>query len=210
MKKFLVVIVCFFSFICSDVFSSSTIEELYQRDADIIRMQHFDYYAKLLDEYYQKKKKYPFQSTKEAPVYVFILNKIQEKYFIDNNPIHHYRISDADFFTELAQGVGRSVDEKYDPQNISTGGRPSMYIYMIDGNRMFFAVHLFSGNAVSREVSPFYHKVELSDISVPQKNIYTYKELEKTPEYKKLISQKAEKQAYFDALDEKNSRDSLQ
>lgn len=194
----------------SPVSAAPTVEELYQRDADIVRMQHFDYYAGLLSEYYQKVQKYPFQGDKDAPVYVFLLNDTQAEHFTDNLPDRHYRLSARDFFEELERGLGRPVNEKYDPQKYGTDGRPTMYIYMIDGDRMFFAVHLFSENAVSRTVAPHYHKAELSNVSYPPKNIYTYEALKNLPEYRALIAKKAAKQDFFDALDKEYSRNSRQ
>jgi len=108
-------------------------ENLYQADADIIRLQHFDYYARLLTEYYEKNGKYPFQHEKEYPVYVFILTNFQEKDFKDTNPYRHYTVNDKYFFKELSEGLGRDIFEKYDPQKVGTDGRPNMYIYMVNG-----------------------------------------------------------------------------
>lgn len=210
MRKILILAFFFAVSIVVSAIASPTIEELYQRDADIIRMQHFDYYAGLLDEYYQKKQKYPFQGEKDSPAYVFILNATQEKYFTDNILTKHYRISDTDFFAELERSAEHPIDEKYDPQKFSTDGRPAMYIYMVDGDKMFFAVHLYSGNAFSRTVAQHYHKVELSNVSIPQKNIHTYSELKTSEDYQKLIAKKAEKQAYFDAMDNSSHNDSQQ
>jgi hypothetical protein len=55
-------------------------ENMYQADANIIHIKHFDYYAKLLTEYFLINGKYPFQHEKDAPVYVYIMTDIQKPY----------------------------------------------------------------------------------------------------------------------------------
>jgi hypothetical protein len=91
-------------------------EDRYQADADIVRIKHFDYYAQLLNEYYRKAGKYPFQHEKEYPVYVFLLTSFQEKYFKDTNPYMHYTVDDKYFFDELSRVLGRDIYEKYEPK----------------------------------------------------------------------------------------------
>ena len=183
-------------------------ENLYQADADIIRLQHFDYYARLLTEYYEKNGKYPFQHEKEYPVYVFILTNFQEKDFKDTNPYRHYTVNDKYFFKELSEGLGRDIFEKYDPQKVGTDGRPNMYIYMVNGDNFYFAIHLYNSNLFTRSISRYYNKMELSNEDDNNYKQYTYETLKNNPVYLELINKKASTQSYFDDLDEQNKNDS--
>jgi hypothetical protein len=179
-------------------------ENIYQADADIVRLQHFDYYAQLLTEYYEKNGKYPFQHEKEYPVYVFILTDFQEKDFKDTNPYRHYTVDDRHFFQELSEGLGRGIYEKYDPQKVGTDGRPNMYIYMVHGDNFYFAIHLYNSNPFTKNISKYYNKMELSNEDDSENKFYTYETLKNSPAYLELVSRQADKQGFFDGLDEQN------
>jgi hypothetical protein len=183
-------------------------ENIYQADADIVRIQHFDYYAQLLTEYYEKNGKYPFQYEKEYPIYVFILTDFQEKDFEDTNPYRHYTANDKYFFEELSNRLSREIDEKYDPQKVGTDGRPNMYIYMVYGDNFYFAIHLYNSNPFTKSISQYYNKMELSNEDDSENKLYTYETLKNNPVYLALINQMANKQGFFGELDEQNKNDS--
>lgn len=204
-KAFLLLI-CFIQF--DSCRSYRDMENIYQADADIVRLQHFDYYAQLLTEYYKKNGKYPFQYEKEYPVYVFILTNFQEKDFKDTNPHRHYTVNDKYFFEELSTGLGRNIYEKYDPQKVGTDGRPNMYIYMVHGDYFYFAIHLYNGNSFTKSISRYYNKMELSNEDDNENKFYTYETLKNNPVYLELINKRANKQYFFDDLDEQNKNDS--
>jgi hypothetical protein len=199
-------------FICFSQFCSCQsyreMEDIYQADADIIRIQHFDYYAQLLTEYHKKNGKYPLQYEKEAPVYVFILTDFQEKDFKDSTPYRHYTVNDRYFFEELSNGLDREIYEKYDPQKVGTDGRPNMYIYMVHGNSFYFAVHFYAENPFTKNISRYYNKMELSNEDDKEYSLYTYETLKNDQMYLELINAKAAKQGFFDELDEQNKYNS--
>jgi hypothetical protein len=175
-------------------------ENIYQADADIVRLQHFDYYAQLLTEYFEKNGKYPFQYEKDGQVYIFILNNIQESKFKNTNPYKHYTVDDKWFFEELSNGLGRKIDEKYDPQKASADDRPNYYVYMVDNDYMYFAIHLYNGNQFTKNISKYYNKMELSNTDSEEYKLYTYSTLKNNLQYNELINRRAAKQEYFDEL----------
>jgi hypothetical protein len=126
-------------------------ENMYQADADIVRIKHFDYYAKLLTEYYLLNGKYPFQYEKDAPVYVYIMTNIQTKDYSSTDPYIHYTVDDKYFFEELSNGLGIEIYEKYDPQQYGADGRPNAYVYMVHNDNFFFAIHLYSNNQFTKK-----------------------------------------------------------
>ena len=157
-------------------------EQAYQDDCDIVRLQHLLYYGKLIEEYKEKTGKYPFEGENQQ-VYALVYNKKQKKYCKDTNPNRHKLVSPKDFFAELEKGLGRQVEQLFDPQ-YAPSGRPVCYIYMIDGDRFFFAVHLSKYYPFSKKVSSNYYKVELSNISEKQYKFYRTEDLENDELYK--------------------------
>ena len=188
--------------------SYRNIEDRYQADADIVRIQHFNYYAQLLAEYNEKTGKYPFQYEKEYPVYVFILTSFQEKYFEDTNPYRHYTVNDEYFFEELSNILGKNIYEKYDPQKVPTDGRPNMYIYMVYEDNFYFAIHLYNSNPFTRNIHRYYNKMELSNEDDTRNKYFTYGTLKSDPQYLELVNRIAKKQDFFDELDEQYRDDS--
>ena len=194
----------------SSCHSYRIIEDMYQQDADIIRLQHFDYYAQLLTKYYTKTGRYPFQHIMEYPIYIYIMTDVQEKKFTNDVPYTCYIMKDDSFFAELSNELDIEIIEKYDPQKTGTDGRPNMYVYKVHKDRFYFAVHLYYENEFSRHVKKYHNKLELSNIDDYKSKYYTYKTLINNPIYLNLISQKASKQGFFNNLDEQNKNDSNQ
>ena len=170
------------------------IEQEYQDDCDIVRLQHLLYYGKLIEEYKQKAGKYPFEGEKQQ-VYAFVYNNKQKKYCKNTNPNQHKQVSPKDFFAELEKGLGRKIDQLFDPQYVPSG-RPVFYIYMINGNQYYFAVHLSKYYPFSKKVDSNYYKVELSNISDKKYKFYTVDDLENNKKYQDATSRKLG--GYFD------------
>lgn len=169
-------------------------EQEYQDDCDIVRLQHLLYYGKLIEEYKQKSGKYPFEGEKQQ-VYAFVYNNLQKKYCKDTNPNQHKQVSPKDFFAELEKGLGRQIDQLFDPQYVPSG-RPVFYIYMINGNQYYFAVHLSKYYPFSKKIDSNYYKVELSNISDKKYKFYTVEDLENNKKYQESTSKKLG--GYFD------------
>lgn len=169
-------------------------EQEYQDDCDVVRLQHLLYYGKLIEEYKQKVGKYPFEGEKQQ-VYAFVYNNQQKKYCKDTNPNQHKQVSPKDFFAELEKGLGRQIDQLFDPQYVPSG-RPVFYIYMINGNQYYFAVHLSKYYPFSKKVDSNYYKVELSNLSDKKYKFYTVEDLENNKKYQDASSRKLG--GYFD------------
>ena len=104
----------------------------------------------------------------------------------------------ANAFSEMDEKLGTKIEPKYDPQKIaSSDHRPTMYIYMITKNEVFFAVHLYNPNKFTKKVADHYYKIELSNGDDNKYKFYTYKTLQADSEYKRLIQQEPVKKEYF-------------
>lgn len=178
-------------------------EQEYQDDCDIVRLQHLVYYGKLIEEYKQKVGKYPFEGENQQ-VYAFIYNKKQKKYSKDTNTTKHKLISPKDFFAELEKGLGRKIDQLYDPQYVPSG-RPVLYMYMIDHNQYYFAVHISKYYPFSKKVDSNYYKVELSNIPDKKYKFYTVEEIENNNVY--LEACKKELGEYFEIRKKEHIRE---
>src|SRR5207253_671 len=112
-----------------------------QRDADIVRLQHLKYYGTLIEEYKEKTSHYPLEGRSAVPIYVHVAHDRQSEFTKKGPPTKHEVIPFADLIAELESGLGRPIDEYYDPQYFPTR-RPNFYIYMIHRDAFFFAVHV--------------------------------------------------------------------
>ena len=119
---------------------------------------------------------------------IFILNNIQESKFKDTNPYIHYTVDDKWFFEELSNGLGREIDEKYDPQKVAADVRPNYYVYMVDNDYMYFAIHLYYSNPFTKTISEYYNKMELSNTDSEEYKLYTYSTLKNSLQYNELVT----------------------
>ncbi len=137
-------------------------EESFQNGADVVRLTHLKYYSDLLAEYHSKTGIYPLQDmAAEAPVYVFVANDWQRTK--GTPPYKHAVVSMRDWINELEKGLGRPVDEYYDPQYGAESSRPNLYIYMVYEDTFFFAVHLYHDYPFAKKVAEHYNKLEISN-----------------------------------------------
>ena len=178
-------------------------EQEYQDDCDIVRLQHLIYYGKLIEEYKQKVGKYPFEGEKQQ-VYAFVYNNKQKQYCKDTNPNKHKQVLPKDFFAELEKGLGRQLDQLFDPQYVPSG-RPVFYIYMIDGNQYFFAVHVSKYYPFSKKVASNYYKVELSNIPEKDYKFFTVQDLESDKRFQEATSKQLG--GYFDVRKNEHIRE---
>ncbi len=100
----------------------------FQKDADIIRLQHLRYYGELLDKYYKKTGKYPFQGLKDIPIYIHIATKNQEKQITGKIPYAHEIYSFKKFIEEIEKTLSIKLERNYDPQKHGVY-KPNYYIY---------------------------------------------------------------------------------
>lgn len=139
-------------------------EVAFQRDADIARLRHLEHYGKLIEEYREKTGKAPLQGTAEVPVYVHIANDEQIAFTKNGPPTPHKVVPMVEFVEELESGLGRTIDEFYDPQ-YRPFKKPNFYIYMVRGNSYFFAIHVSQSFPFAKKVGESYFKVEISNVA---------------------------------------------
>jgi len=114
----------------------------FQESADIIRLRHAAYYAALLAEYYERTGTYPFQNDSGPPKWVFIAHEQQLKYTRPGPSYTHDRVAFGEFVRVLEAGLGRPIEERYDPQ-FAPVNRPNFYTYVWANGRFYFTVHLY-------------------------------------------------------------------
>ncbi|MBP5696460.1 MAG: hypothetical protein J6X11_07425 [Treponema sp.] len=184
----------------------SGVEKKYQDDCDIVRLEHLAYYANLIEEYKEKTGHYPLQDKGQKQIYAFIFNGMQKEYFADTNPNPHECVAPKDFFAEMEKGLVKKVQQLYDPQYVPTT-KPVFYIYMIQGDTYYFAVHLSKYYPFSTRVAANYYKVQVSNKSYPASKIYTIKELEQNASYKEAVAVPVKNEKYFSDRKAKHIRE---
>ncbi len=176
-------------------------DEKYQHDADIFRLRHLKYFGELIAEYHRKTGKYPLQGKSAHQNYVYIAAPHQQKY-VKAGPPHKHEVTDVEAFREeLEKGLGRKTDLKFDPQKVPVGG-PNFYIYMIEGDSFFFAVHLYNDHSFTNPVSNHYHKIEITNKDFNRRGVWKYKILLADKAFQKAIGEKPYKEGFFLHLEE--------
>ncbi len=191
-------------------------------------MHHLKYYSNLIEEYKEKTGKFPLQEKtkminnpssltekqknqiKTFPVYVEIANAWQDeeaKKYNDAIPFSHYNGTDKLFFEELEDGLGKKINEYYDPQK-SSFERPNFYVYVVDqdGN-YYFAIHTYNNYPFGLYLEKNYHKIEVSNIATNKQSIQS-NELFSREDYIKEAKKGLIKLKYFSNLDKEYLQDS--
>ncbi|QQR55282.1 hypothetical protein IPG41_01850 [Candidatus Peregrinibacteria bacterium] len=136
------------------------IEDSYQEGADAARLSHYDYYMNLLQEYKEKTGTYPLMELYvDQDVYIIVIEGGMPDWVDDGgHPVDYYE--DDLFFTALEEGLGREVEEFYDPQNYAESSRPIFYVYSLSAAGAGFTVHLYYEAPGSFKVMDHYYKLE--------------------------------------------------
>lgn len=127
--------------LCATACSADLFKQ-FQEDADLIRLEHLEYWTGLVEEYHQKTGHYPFQQDVETDkdiVLVRIATRQQMSYLasgganydkrLDNNASGFFKERPVkQFVAELETVLGRPLDEKYDIQKVPTSS-PVGYFY---------------------------------------------------------------------------------
>ncbi len=176
--------------------------EPFQRDADIIRLRHLKYYSEVLDEYHSKVGNYPFEGQETVPLYVHVAHEQQEKHTKPGPPYAHVVVPFSRFVQEVESKLGREIDELYDPQ-YAPDYKPNFYIYMVNQDTYFFAMHLHQSYGFAKQVGKHYYKAELSNNPTPQNRALDPELLFESQEYLEAVGQPVSKASFFKAREEK-------
>jgi hypothetical protein len=172
----------------------------YQHDADIFRLRHIKYFGELIEEYHQKTGKYPLQGDSETQHYVLIAAPHQQKYAQGTPP--QFELTDVESFRSvLEKGLGRDVEFKFDPQKVPVGA-PNFYIYMIEDDSFFFAVHLYNGRSFTNPLDKHYHKLEITNEEPNRRGLWKLEDLLKDEDFQEALNDQPQKEGFFLSLEE--------
>jgi hypothetical protein len=173
----------------------------YQHDADLFRLRHLKYYGQLIEEYHQKTGKYPLQGDCETPHYVLLAAPHQQKY-AQGTP-EQFKVTDVETFRAvLKEGLNRDIAFKFDPQKVPVGA-PNFYIYMVEEDSYFFAVHLYNSRSFANPLGKHYHKLEITNEKPNRRGLWKLEELLKDNDFQLAINENPEKEGFFLDLEEK-------
>lgn len=189
-----VVAIWFYTF-ASNGFTSAA----FQHDADIVRLRDMQTMGALLKEYQAKMGKLPLQGESELQYYVLIGDDSQVDPDIEGPAYKHDSMSTAEFEALLSEDLERPVKLPYDPQLVSNG-KPTFYLYMMDGDRFYFAIHLHESYGIAKEVGPFYYKLEISNNPEPPE-FWDFDMLMANESYQAASSKALKKPGFFDSLE---------
>ncbi len=175
-------------------------DRAYQHDADIFRLRHLKYYGKLIEEYHQKTGKYPLQGDSETQHYVLLAAPHQQKY-AQGTPEQFKVTAVEDFRATLKEGLGRDIEFKFDPQKVPVGA-PNFYIYMIEEDTFFFAVHLYHGRSFTTPLDKHCHKLEITNGEPNRRGLWKPAELLRDTDFQAAVKEEPLKADFFLHLEE--------
>lgn len=177
----------------------------FQADADIVRLQHLSYWTRMIYAYKEKTGKFPFEGETKQPITIEIATPQQQKTI--NRPPYVSKPTHtvADLVRALTLvAPDKEFYELYDPQ-YSPDVKPNFYIYMIDGDTFFFAVHTHQPYPFARKVSDDYYKVEVSNVYDPSTpHILRPDMLFGSPEYQLATNATLQKPNFFEQRQQLN------
>jgi len=174
----------------------------FQKDADIVRLNHIEYYGNLLDEYYTKTQTYPLMGKADVPVYSFVASPEQLDDVRGGPPYEHLVVDFPAFINELERVLGRDIKEYYDPQ-YEPDSKPNFYIYMVDKDIFNFAIHTSQAYPFSNPVGPGYNKVEITNNTNGSRHLITSQDLFSMDAFREAKAQKIAKPDFFKAREVK-------
>lgn len=174
----------------------------FQTDADIVRLNHLEYYGNLLVEYNQKTGSYPFSSDADVPLYIFVASPEQVDDIQGGPPYRHKVVEFKKLIEEFRTVLGKDIKEYYDPQ-FEPDRKPNFYIYMVDGGTYNFAIHTSQPFSFSNPVAPGYNKVEITNNKNGSPHLIYPKDLFSMEEFQKARSQKISKPEFFTSREDK-------
>ncbi len=136
------------------------IEESFQQDADLQRIEDFEYYNEILDFYIQETETFPLiEQFNGEPVYVIINPGSTPEWVIEQNPEVTY-LEDELLLDAFTSAFGEELTLRYDPQMQATDSRPNFYVYSIDKFGAGFTVHLYGETEGAVYIDENYWKLE--------------------------------------------------
>ncbi len=181
---------------------------LFQKDADILRLRHLQYYNNLIEEYRRIEGHYPLQNNDpKAPVYVFIANKNQQKFVRPGPPFAHIDVPFKKFVAEIERVTGKEMDELYDPQQ-TPEKKPNFYIYMVWGDKYALTVHLHNEYPFTKKRAAGYNRLVVSNQSNNLTHAILPRRLFANSAYKEAAATEIRNKKLFESLKEKYLHDS--
>src|SRR5215470_19640366 len=125
---------------------AQNIEEQYQHEADLFRARHLIEWARTIEAYYEKTGYYPLQRRADGDkiLLVRIATSEQQIWLDPGSPQYAPQldytspgftlVSVKDFVSDIEGGLGREIDERYDPQRAPNGPAPIYMSYFADKN----------------------------------------------------------------------------
>ena len=107
-------------------------------------------------------------------------------------------MSAADFVADLEAGLGRAIPERYDPQ-FRPSSKPNFYIYMVNKDHYFFAVHLHQSYPFAKRIAANYNKAEISSAADAQDEASLAQQLLASHEFTSALQVPIVKRGFFEA-----------
>ena len=128
---------------------------------------------------------------------MYIAHDHQDGYTKTSLPYSNTTVPLNVFVEELETGLGRDIDEYFDPQYIPESSRPNYYMYMVNGDNYFFAVHVSQDFSFARNISENYNKIEITNNPSLENKAISFKELIADKDFQNELSKPIIREGVF-------------
>lgn len=154
-----------------------------QYDFDIARLNHLEKISSYIEEYKRITGKYPLQGQSTLQHYVLIATQEQQKYTTQRPPYPHDTTDATSFIAELQSKLGNDIQIPFDPQRAPVN-KPNFYIYMIEGDTYYLAIHVHQDFIFANKLGSYYNKIEVTNnISGNRKGTWLRESLISHPDF---------------------------
>ncbi len=183
--------------------SCASMESQYQSDADLYRIDHLIHYGEIINEYHERTGHYPFQNVTDKQLQVTFATDEQRPYLNDDSDdIVAY--SAEQFRDEVSSGLGRDIELRFEPQRVPTT-MPLYYLYVIDGDKYYFVVHLYHAYSFAANRGPNFNQVEITNDDIVHSGFWRFADLINDSNFRSVASQSPNRAGWFEELESRHN-----
>ncbi len=170
----------------------------FQADADIHRLRHLEYYVELIEEFRAETGRLPLQGTESGWLVVYISTESQLDHVGPGPNYEHTRASFAEWIQDVETGLGREIDEFYEPQK-GVYRKPLAYVYRVIDDAYYLSVPLHHDFEFATEMGPDYFEVVVSNYAAPTNDALDPVTLFASHAFQDAISASVSRRGVFDS-----------
>lgn len=184
---------------------SGCTSDAFQAEADVYRLKHLQYYADLIEEYRAETGQVPFEGEEDVSLFVFISHDGQLEHTGPASNNEHVLASFAEWVEVVETGLGREIDEYYEPQQ-GVYRKPLAYTYRVVDDAYYLSVPLYRSHGFAEQRGPDYYEVTVSNYAGPTNSAWAPEDLFRSAQFQEAIRAPVSRPGFFEEREEEYRR----